>query len=81
MPTRSSVKIPHLGDDIVETVVVDWVAELASWVDVGGVLAIVEADKVDVEVPSVVAGVVIEYLVEVGTQLCVGEPFCVIETP
>jgi pyruvate/2-oxoglutarate dehydrogenase complex dihydrolipoamide acyltransferase (E2) component len=81
MPTRQSVRIPDLGDDIVETVVVEWVAELTSWVDVGGVLAIVEADKVDVEVPSVVAGVVTEYLVEVGTQLGVGDPFCVIETP
>jgi len=78
--TRHHIKVPHLGDDVGETLIVEWVTAVASWVDQGGVLAVVEVDKVDVEVPSVVAGMLVEQLVKVGATVAVGEPFCVIES-
>lgn len=78
--TRHRVKIPHLGDGIGGAVIVEWVAAVASSVEQGAGLVIVEIDKVDLEVPSAVAGVLVEQLVEVGATVAVGEPFCVIES-
>jgi len=78
--TRHCLKIPHLGDGVEETLIVEWVAAVASWVDEGAGLVVVQADKVDVEVPSAVAGTLIEQLVDVGATAAVGDPFCVIES-
>ena len=78
--THHRLNSPYLGDGIEEALVVEWVTAVASWVDEGAGLVVVQADKVDVEVPSAVAGILVEQLVDAGATAAVGEPFCIIES-
>ena len=74
------VKLPNLGDAVQTAVVVEWHVAVGDQVDAEQILVTVETDKVDTEVPSPVAGAVVELLAEPGTELRSGDPICVIET-
>lgn len=76
---NTRVKLPNLGDAAV-AVVVEWHVGSGDVVDVEQVLVTVETDKVDTEVPSPVAGKVVEILAEPGNELRAGDPICVIDT-
>jgi pyruvate/2-oxoglutarate dehydrogenase complex dihydrolipoamide acyltransferase (E2) component len=73
------VKLPNLGDSA-EAVVVEWHVAAGDQVEVEQALVTVETDKVDTDVPSPVAGTVVELLAEPGSELHPGDPICVIET-
>ena len=76
---RYTVKMPHLGDTSREVVVESWEAEIGASVSAGDSLLVVETDKTTTEVPSPVAGVLVERLVQEGDEVPVGAPFAVIE--
>jgi 2-oxoglutarate dehydrogenase E2 component (dihydrolipoamide succinyltransferase) len=69
------VKLPALGESVVEGTVSRWLVRPGDAVAVDQTLCEVTTDKVDAEIPSPVAGVVVEILVpedaivEVGTEL------------
>ena len=77
---NTRVKLPNLGDTVEAAVVVEWHVAAGDRVDGEQVLMTVETDKVDTDVPSPVAGTVVELLVEPGAELHAGDPICVIET-
>jgi multifunctional 2-oxoglutarate metabolism enzyme len=52
------VSLPEMGESVTEGSIVEWRKKVGDWVDEGETLVDVTTDKVDVEVPSTVAGVV-----------------------
>ncbi|NIJ13504.1 2-oxoglutarate dehydrogenase E2 component (dihydrolipoamide succinyltransferase) [Saccharomonospora amisosensis] len=75
------VRLPELGESVTEGTVTRWLKQVGDTVQVDEPLLEISTDKVDTEVPSPVAGTVLEIsvaedqTVEVGGQLAViGEP-------
>ncbi|PRX48490.1 2-oxoglutarate dehydrogenase E2 component [Prauserella shujinwangii] len=82
------VTLPELGESVTEGTVTRWLKQVGDQVEVDEPLLEISTDKVDTEVPSPVAGTVLEIsaqedeTVEVGGQLAViGEPGAQAETP
>lgn len=74
------VKMPRLGETVDEVVLLEWMVEVGDKVEEDDELALVETDKVETEVPSPVAGTVVEILVGEDAEVVTGEVVCVIET-
>lgn len=74
------VKLPNLGEAAEAAVVVEWHVAVGDRVEIEQVLVTVETDKVDTDVPSPVAGTVVELSADPGRELHPGDPICVIET-
>jgi len=75
------VTLPRLGDTTTEVLIKEWLQSVGVRLEAGSPLVVVETDKVDVDVPSPVAGVLIEYLVAPDEEVAVGTPICAVETP
>ncbi|HEV7788936.1 MAG TPA: 2-oxoglutarate dehydrogenase, E2 component, dihydrolipoamide succinyltransferase [Pseudonocardia sp.] len=73
--TGTAVSMPALGESVTEGVVTRWLKQVGDHVDVDEPLLEVSTDKVDTEIPSPVAGTLLEIsagedeTVEVGGQL------------
>src|SRR6195952_1587830 len=71
------VKLPELGESVTEGTVTRWLKSVGDTVEVDEPLLEVSTDKVDTEIPSPVAGTLLEIkaeedeTVEVGAELCV----------
>ena len=74
------VKLPKLGDNTDEVVVIEWVVNEGDTVAVGDPLLRVETDKVDADVPSPIAGVVRRLLVNPSDEVATGTVVCVVES-
>jgi pyruvate dehydrogenase E2 component (dihydrolipoamide acetyltransferase) len=79
--TGQEVTLPQLGESVTEGTVTRWLKEVGDSVEADEPLLEVSTDKVDTEIPSPAAGVLLEIkvpedeTVEVGTALAViGEP-------
>ena len=77
----TSVTMPALGESVTEGTVTTWLKQVGDTVELDEPIVEVSTDKVDSEVPSPVAGVLLEILVpedetvEVGTVLAIiGDP-------
>ena len=77
---QTKVKLPKLGETVDEVLILEWLVAVGDAVSVGDVLMRVETDKVDADLPSPVAGVVVELLVAPDDEVTVGTPVCTIET-
>ena len=77
---RSNVKMPKLGETVDEVLVLEWSVSVGDVVSAGDTLMTVETDKVEAELPSPVAGTVVELLVAVDEEVEVGAPVCAIDT-
>ncbi len=77
---RHIVKLPRPGDTTQTALIAEWTASVGEPVEVGSTLMVVETDKVTIEVPSPVAGTVVEHLASEGDEVDVGAPVCVIES-
>jgi pyruvate/2-oxoglutarate dehydrogenase complex dihydrolipoamide acyltransferase (E2) component len=76
---RQKVKLPRVADTVDEVVVIEWVAEVGAQVGVGDGLISVETDKTTMEIPSPVAGVLVEQLVAVEDEIETGTAIAVID--
>ncbi len=77
---RLQVKLPRLGDTTKSALVTEWLCSIGSDVDVGTPLMTVETDKITTDVPSPVAGKLVEQLVSPQDEVDVGAPICVVES-
>jgi 2-oxoglutarate dehydrogenase E2 component (dihydrolipoamide succinyltransferase) len=68
----ADVKVPVLGESITEATLGEWLKHPGDPIQVDEPIASLETDKVSVEVPSPVAGVMGEQLVKVGDTVEVG---------
>ncbi len=75
------VPLPALGESVTEGTVSRWLKRVGDPVDVDEALVEVSTDKVDTEIPSPVAGVVLEILVEEDGVAPVGAVLAVIGEP
>ena len=78
MPTK--VLMPQLGESVIEGTVTKWLKAIGEPVQEFEPLLEVNTDKVDTEVPSPAAGVLLEILVEPNTTVKAGSVLAVIGT-
>ena len=69
-----TVELPALGESVTEGTVTRWLKSVGETVEVDEPLVEVSTDKVDTEIPSPVAGVIEEILVEEDEEVEVGAP-------
>ena len=74
------VKMPKLAETTDVVVIEDWMVVVGEVVSVDQTLASIETDKVTVDLPSPVAGVLREILVAAGDEVRTGDQVCTIET-
>ncbi|MDN6676503.1 2-oxoglutarate dehydrogenase, E2 component, dihydrolipoamide succinyltransferase [Corynebacterium variabile] len=68
----TDVKMPELGESVTEGTVTNWLKKVGDTVDVDEPLLEVSTDKVDTEVPSPVAGTLVEILADDDDTVDVG---------
>ncbi len=73
-----TIKMPKLGFDMAEGLLVRWVKQVGEQINKGEVLAEIETDKATVEVESPAGGVVLQHIVEQGTVVPVNAPIAVV---
>lgn len=76
----TEVKVPVLGESITEATVGEWLKQPGDAVAADEPIASLETDKVAVEVPSPVAGVMGQHAVRVGDVVLVGAVIATIES-
>ena len=76
MATR--VAMPQLGETVTEGTILSWSKQVGDTIGVDEVLLEISTDKVDTEVPSPVAGTIMEILVPEGETVEVGTDLVVI---
>jgi 2-oxoglutarate dehydrogenase E2 component (dihydrolipoamide succinyltransferase) len=77
---KVEVVMPQMGESVMEGTVIEWSKNVGDTVEVDETLLEIATDKVDSEVPSPEAGVLIEILVEEGDTIEVGKAIAIIET-
>src|SRR3982751_2476082 len=68
----TDVEVPALGESITEGTLAEWLKQPGEAVAADEPIASLETDKVSVEVPSPIAGVLTEQLVQAGENVDVG---------
>ena len=74
----ATVKLPKFGLTMEEATINEWLIGVGEPVEQGQTLATIDSEKVTMELPSPVGGVVAEYLVQVGDTVPVGSALAVI---
>lgn len=74
------IELPQVGESVTEGTIVQWLKQPGDSVERYDPLVEVLTDKVSMEVPSPVAGVVTELLAEEGQTVAMGAPIASIET-
>ena len=77
---KVDVIMPQMGESVMEGTVIEWTKQIGDIVEVDETLLEIATDKVDSEVPSPEAGVLVEILVEEGETIEVGKPIARIVT-
>jgi pyruvate/2-oxoglutarate dehydrogenase complex dihydrolipoamide acyltransferase (E2) component len=77
---KVEVVMPQMGESVMEGTVIEWSKQLGDAVEVDETLLEIATDKVDTEVPSPEAGVLVEILVQADETVAVGQPIAVIDT-
>jgi 2-oxoglutarate dehydrogenase E2 component (dihydrolipoamide succinyltransferase) len=75
----TEIKVPQMGESVVEATVGEWLKKEGDTVNLGDVLVELETDKVDVEVGAESSGVLGKILVASGEDVQVGDVLGVIE--
>ena len=76
---RFTVKLPVLGDTTRYGVISEWLVSVGERVEANQPLVAVESDKATVEVPSPVAGILVEQLVAVEDEIEIGAYIAIID--
>ena len=77
----NTVNMPALGESVTEGTVTRWLKEVGDSIEVDEPLLEVSTDKVDTEVPSPVAGTVLELFADEDDDVEVGEKLALIGSP
>ena len=72
--------MPKMGESIMEGTILSWLKKVGDKIEQDESILEVATDKVDTEVPSTHAGVIVEILVKEGDVVPIGKPILVIET-
>lgn len=77
---KVEVEMPQMGESVMEGTVIEWKKKVGESVEVDETLLEIATDKVDTEVPSPEAGVLVEILVEEDETVEVGQAIAIIDT-
>ncbi|QDG51524.1 2-oxo acid dehydrogenase subunit E2 [Persicimonas caeni] len=77
---RTEVVMPQMGESVAEGTVTTWLKEIGDFVERDEPLFEITTDKVDAEVPSPVAGVLVEKHVEPGQTVEINTIVAVVDT-
>ncbi|MBK8028961.1 MAG: 2-oxo acid dehydrogenase subunit E2 [Anaerolineae bacterium] len=66
------IKMPNLGSDMTEGVLLNWTKKVGDQINAGDVIAEIETDKATVEVPAEAGGTLLALIGEPGSSLKVG---------
>jgi 2-oxoglutarate dehydrogenase E2 component (dihydrolipoamide succinyltransferase) len=72
--------MPKMGESIMEGTILNWLKKVGDKIEQDESVLEVATDKVDTEVPSTHAGVIIEILAKEGDVVPIGKPILIIET-
>ena len=73
-----TVKLPKFGLTMEEATINEWSVGVGERIAQGETIARIESEKVEMELPSPVGGLVAEHLVEPGEAVPVGTPLAVV---
>jgi len=73
-----SVEMPELGESVTEGTITTWLKEVGDTVEVDEPLLEVSTDKVDTEIPSPVAGVILEIKADEDDTVEIGDVIAII---
>lgn len=77
---RYNLLLPRMGESVSEATIVKWLKQPGDWVEVDDTVLDIATDKVDSEVPSPVAGKLVEQLFGQDEVAQVGDIIAVLET-
>jgi len=77
---KMTIKMPRVGDTVDEVYLVSWHRSVGDIVAVGDSLMEVETDKANVEVPSPVAGKLVQIYFKDGDEIKTVEPIAICES-
>src|SRR6185436_6208093 len=73
------ILMPKMGESIMEATILKWLKKEGDNIELDEPIVEIATDKVDSEVPSTEAGIVIKLLYKEGDVVQIGKPFVVIE--
>ena len=76
---RFELKLPKMGESVAEATITAWLKDIGDSIELDEAVVEIATDKVDSEVPSEVAGTLIEILFEKEDVVKVGDTIAVIE--
>jgi 2-oxoisovalerate dehydrogenase E2 component (dihydrolipoyl transacylase) len=79
LETATTITMPQLGESVTEGTIGNWLKQIGDRVEKYDPLVEVETDKVSSEIPSPIAGVLVEILVETESTVPVGTVLCRID--
>jgi len=71
---RVNVNMPQLGESVAEGTILKWLKQVGETVEKDEDILEISTDKVDSEIPSPAAGVLVEILAQEGETIEVGKP-------
>jgi len=77
---KFELKLPKMGESVAEATITAWLKEVGDTIELDEAIVEIATDKVDSEVPSEVAGTLIEKKYQVDDVVAVGETIAIIET-
>lgn len=77
---RFELKLPKMGESVAEATITNWLKEVGDTIEMDEAVLEIATDKVDSEVPSEVAGVLVEILFGKDDLVQVGQTIAIIET-
>ncbi len=77
---RFELKLPKMGESVAEATITNWLKQVGDTIEIDDAVLEIATDKVDSEVPSEVAGVLVEQLFGKDDLVQVGQTIAIIET-
>jgi len=77
---KFELKLPKMGESVAEATLTSWLKEVGDTIELDELVVEIATDKVDSEVPSEVAGTLIEKRYTIDDVIKVGETIAIIET-
>lgn len=77
---KFELKLPKMGESVAEATVTNWLKNVGDRIEMDEAVLEIATDKVDSEVPSEVAGTLLEILFQVNDVVQVGQTIAIIET-
>lgn len=77
---RVELIMPKLGESVMEATILSWAKKVGDTIAQDENIATIATDKVDTDVPSPIAGTVVEILYPEGTTVAIGKAIAIVET-